>query len=42
MPDGHCGGEGTHRLAQSLSELLNGRYGISPEMAIRLEKADWG
>lgn len=24
---------------QSLSELLNGRAGISPEMAIRLEKA---
>ncbi len=27
---------------QSLSELLNGRNGISPEMAIRLEKAGWG
>lgn len=27
---------------QSLSELLNGRNGISAEMAIRLEKAGWG
>lgn len=27
---------------QSLSELLNGRAGISAEMAIRLEKAGWG
>ena len=27
---------------QSLSELLNGRSGISAEMAIRLEKAGWG
>ncbi len=26
---------------QALSELLNGRNGISPEMAIRLEKAGW-
>jgi addiction module HigA family antidote len=26
---------------QSLSELLNGRAGISAEMAIRLEKAGW-
>jgi antitoxin HigA-1 len=26
---------------QSLSELLNGRNGISAEMAIRLEKAGW-
>ena len=26
----------------SLSELPNGRNGISPEMAIRLEKAGWG
>ncbi len=26
----------------SLSELLNGRNGISPEMAIRLEMAGWG
>jgi antitoxin HigA-1 len=26
----------------SLSELLNGRNGISPEMAIRLELAGWG
>jgi addiction module HigA family antidote len=27
---------------QSLSELLNGRNGISPAMALRLEKAGWG
>lgn len=27
---------------QSLSELLNGRAGISAEMAIRLEMAGWG
>jgi addiction module HigA family antidote len=27
---------------QSLSELLNGRNGVSPDMAIRLEKAGWG
>jgi addiction module HigA family antidote len=27
---------------QSLSEILNGRNGISTEMAIRLEKAGWG
>ena len=26
---------------QSLSELLNGRSGVSAEMAIRLEKAGW-
>ena len=26
----------------SLSELLNGHNGVSPEMAIRLEKAGWG
>ncbi len=26
---------------QSLSELLNGRMGLSAEMAIRLEKAGW-
>ena len=26
---------------QSLSELLNGRNGVSAEMAIRLEKAGW-
>lgn len=26
---------------QSMSELLNGRTGISAEMAIRLEKAGW-
>jgi addiction module HigA family antidote len=26
---------------QSLSELLNGRMGVSAEMAIRLEKAGW-
>ncbi len=27
---------------QSLSEMLNGRSGISADMAIRLEKAGWG
>ncbi len=27
---------------QSLSELLNGRNGISADMALRLEKAGWG
>jgi len=27
---------------QSLSEMLNGRNGISADMAIRLEKAGWG
>jgi len=27
---------------QSLSELLNGRSGISADMALRLEKAGWG
>ena len=26
----------------ALSELLNGHNGISPDMAIRLEKAGWG
>ena len=26
---------------QSLAKLLNGRNGVSPEMAIRLEKAGW-
>lgn len=26
---------------KALSELLNGRAGVSPEMAIRLEKAGW-
>jgi len=26
----------------ALPELLNGRNGISPDMAIRLEKAGWG
>jgi antitoxin HigA-1 len=27
---------------QSLSEVLNGRFGVSADMAIRLEKAGWG
>lgn len=27
---------------QSLSELLNGRSGVSADMALRLEKAGWG
>jgi addiction module HigA family antidote len=26
---------------KALSELLNGRAGVSPDMAIRLEKAGW-
>ena len=26
----------------SLSEIINGHNGISPDMAIRLEKAGWG
>jgi antitoxin HigA-1 len=26
----------------TLSALLNGRHGVSPEMALRLEKAGWG
>jgi antitoxin HigA-1 len=26
----------------ALSELLNGRAGVSPEMALRLEAAGWG
>jgi addiction module HigA family antidote len=26
----------------TLSELLNGHNGVSPDMAIRLEKAGWG
>ena len=34
--------EGLGVSRQSLSELLNGRNGISAEMAIRLEKAGWG
>jgi addiction module HigA family antidote len=36
--------EAAHHLGvarHTLSRLLNGRAGISPEMAIRLEKADW-
>ena len=27
---------------KALSDLLNGHSGVSPEMAIRLEKAGWG
>jgi addiction module HigA family antidote len=27
---------------KTLSDLLNGHSGVSPEMAIRLEKAGWG
>jgi addiction module HigA family antidote len=34
--------EGLGISRQSLSELLNGRNGISADMAIRLEKAGWG
>ena len=33
--------KGLHISRQSLSELLNGRAGVSAEMAIRLEKAGW-
>ena len=27
---------------KTLSDLLNGHSGVSPEMAVRLEKAGWG
>jgi len=27
---------------KALSELINGKSGVSPEMAIRFEKAGWG
>jgi addiction module HigA family antidote len=27
---------------KALSDLLNGHSGVSPEMAVRLEKAGWG
>jgi antitoxin HigA-1 len=27
---------------KALSELINGKSGVSPDMAIRLEKAGWG
>lgn len=33
--------EGLGVSRQSLSELLNGRNGVSAEMALRLEKAGW-
>ena len=33
--------EGLGVSRQTLSELLNGRNGISAEMALRLEKAGW-
>lgn len=33
--------EGLGVSRQSLSELLNGKNGVSAEMAIRLEKAGW-
>ena len=33
--------EGLGVSRQSLSELINGRMGVSAEMAIRLEKAGW-
>ena len=33
--------EGLGVTRKALSELLNGRSGLSPEMAIRLEKAGW-
>ncbi len=37
--------EGARRLGvtrQSLNNLVNGKSGISPEMAIRFEKMGWG
>lgn len=33
--------EGLGVTRKALSELLNGHSGVSPEMAIRLEKAGW-
>ncbi len=33
--------EGLGVSRKTLSSLLNGRAGVSPEMAIRLEKAGW-
>ena len=45
---GHCGPGGLaadqalHLQCKQLSELVNGRSGISPEMAIRLDKAFGG
>lgn len=33
--------EGLGVSRKALSELLNGHAGVSPEMAIRLEKAGW-
>ncbi len=33
--------EGLGVTRKTLSELLNGHSGVSPEMAIRLEKAGW-
>ncbi len=34
--------EGLGVTRKALSDLLNGRSGVSPGMAIRLEKAGWG
>ncbi|SDR63103.1 transcriptional regulator, XRE family [Rhizobiales bacterium GAS191] len=34
--------EGLGVTRKALSDLLNGHSGVSPDMAIRLEKAGWG
>lgn len=34
--------EGLGVSRKALSELINGKSGVSPDMAIRLEKAGWG
>lgn len=34
--------EGLGVSRKAFSELINGKSGVSPEMAIRLEKAGWG
>ncbi len=38
-PHGNGGGKGLGVTRKTLSELVNGNSGISPEMAIRLSKA---
>ena len=40
-PDGHGGRRRAGREREALSYLLNGHSGVSPDMAIRLEKAGW-
>ena len=37
-PDGHGGGRRARITRKGLSDLLNGHTGVSPDMAIRLEK----